>query len=100
MPSASLRLILTELNKLNTYEVKQLYNVVEDKAVNLASITSISSQVKETKFSKGIICPHCESAHTVRNDQVKGNHTKSGVFTMPRLARKRGVSSKYRGISS
>lgn len=51
MPSASLHLILTELNKLNAYEVNQLYNVVEDKAVTLDSITSISSQVKETKFS-------------------------------------------------
>ena len=195
MPSASLRLILTELNKLNAYEVKQLYNVVEDKAVNLASITFISNQVKETKFSKGIICPHCGSVHAVRNGKVKGkqryicrdcnksfgdftksivsgtkstydkwflyikcmvkgfslrktaievgitlttafywrhkiltalqstveheklhgiveadetfflesfkgNHTKSGVFTMPRPARKRGGSSKYRGISS
>lgn len=192
MPSASLHLILTELNKLNAYEVKQLYNVVEDKAFNLASITFIYSQVKETKFSKGIICPHCGSVHAVRNGKVKGkqryicresfgdftnsivsgtkstydkwflyikcmvkgfslrktaikvgitvttafywrhkiltalqsaidheklhgiveadetfflesfkgNHTKSGVFTMPRPARKRGGSSKYRGISS
>lgn len=62
MPSASLRLILTKLNNLNAYKVKQLYNVVEDTAVNLASITSLSSQVKESKFSKGIICSHCESA--------------------------------------
>lgn len=67
MPSASLRLILTELDKLNAYEIKQLYNVVEDKAVNLASITSISSQVKEI-----IICPHCGSVHAVRNGKVNG----------------------------
>lgn len=195
MPSLSFGLILTELNKLTSYELKQLYTVIEDKAVSLATIASISDEVKESKFTKGVVCPHCGSVHAVRNGKVKGkqrylcrgcnksfgdftnsivsgtkssydkwllyikcmvkgyslrktaievgitvttafywrhkiltalhpiieggllngiveadetfflesfkgNHTKSTVFSMPRPPRKRGGSSKYRGISS
>lgn len=34
-------------------------------------VTSVSDEIKEKRFTKGVFCPHCSSKHTVRNGKTK-----------------------------
>lgn len=71
MPS-SLSIILAELPKLRPYEVTYVVKAVESKVMTTTTVAGISKEIKEKRFNKGIICPHCNSNHTVRNGKVKG----------------------------
>ncbi|MEG1829747.1 hypothetical protein [Niameybacter sp.] len=85
MPSLSFGLILTELNKLTPYELKQLYTVIEDKAVSLAKITAISDQAKESKFTKDVVYPYCGYIQFAKNMgvhliQIEHGKTKQDIY--------------------
>lgn len=69
MPS-SLHIILTELPKLRPSEIFYVSKAVEDQAMSIATVTTASYEIKEKRFNKGVICPHWNTNHTVRNDKV------------------------------
>lgn len=71
MPSF-LRIILSELPKLRTYEMPYVVEAVENQTMAMTTISSISDDLKEKRFSEGVVCPHCEAKHIVRNGKVKG----------------------------
>lgn len=71
MPS-SLHIILTELPKLRPSEIFYVSKAVEDQAMSITTVTTASDELKEKRFNKGVICPHCNTNHTVRNGKVNG----------------------------
>lgn len=72
MPTSSLSIILAELPKLRAYEVNYVAKAVEDQSMAITTVTSVSDEIKEKRFTKGVFCPHCSSKHTVRNGKAQG----------------------------
>lgn len=72
MPTSSLSIILAELPKLSTYEVTYVAKAVENQSMAITTVTSVSDEIKEKRFTKGVICPHCSANDTVRNGKVDG----------------------------
>ena len=65
MPNVSS--ILSEIQKLSLSQQKEILSHIEENIVLGSQITEITNDVKELRFSKGKVCPHCNSEYISRN---------------------------------
>lgn len=64
--------ILAEVRTLSDYDKEQLFNAIGD-ILTLTSYTkNLTQEVREIRFAKGNICPHCSSELVVRNGKFDG----------------------------
>ena len=59
--------ILSEIQKLSLYKQKQILSKLEENIMLGSQITEITNEVKEMRFSKGKVCPHCNREDISRN---------------------------------
>ena len=59
--------ILSEIQKLSLYKQKQILSKIEENIMLGSQITEITNEVKEMRFSKGKVCPHCNCEDISRN---------------------------------
>lgn len=51
--------ILSEIKTLSQYQQEQLLSHLEEYLVLGAQVGQVTKEVKEFRFTKGKICPHC-----------------------------------------
>ncbi len=56
---ANVATILSEIKTLSQYQQEQLLSHLEEYLVLGAQVSQVTKEVKEFRFSKGKICPHC-----------------------------------------
>ena len=59
--------LLSEIQKLSLYKQKQILSKLEENIMLGSQVTEITKEVKEMRFSKGKVCPHCNCEDISRN---------------------------------
>lgn len=59
--------LLSEIQKLSLYKQKQILSKLEENIMLCSQVTEITKEVKEMRFSKGKVCPHCNCEDISRN---------------------------------
>ena len=68
---ASVSSIKTDITTLGDYELQELFNYIGE-MLTLGSLKgSLNNDFKESRFSKGEVCPHCQSNSIVKNGKLK-----------------------------
>jgi hypothetical protein len=66
---ASVSSIKTDITTLGDCELQELFNYIGE-MFTLGSLKgSLNNDFKESRFSKGEVCPHCRSTSIVKNDK-------------------------------
>ena len=69
---ASITNIKTDITTLNDYQLQELFNYIGE-MLSFGSIKStLNEEFKESRFSKGEVCPHCQSTSVVKNGKLNG----------------------------
>lgn len=69
MPNVSS--ILSEIKSLSLYQQEQILSHLEEHLVLGSQVTQVSKEVKEMRFSKGKVCPHCKGDDILRNGKQR-----------------------------
>lgn len=69
---ANVATILSEIKTLSQYQQEQLLSHLEEYLVLGAQVSQVTKEVKEFRFSKGKICPHCGGENVLRNGKYNG----------------------------
>lgn len=69
---ANVATILSEIKTLSQYQQEELLLHLEEYLVLGAQVGQVTKEVKEFRFSKGKICPHCGSEKVLRNGKYNG----------------------------
>lgn len=64
---ANVSFILSEIEKLSLYQQTQILAILEERLISGSQVTQITKDVKEMRFSKGKVCPHCKEEDILRN---------------------------------
>lgn len=64
--------ILSKIKTLSQYQQEQLLSHLEEYLVLGAQVGQVTKEVKEFRFSKGKICPHCGGEKVLRNGKYNG----------------------------
>ena len=64
--------ILSEIQKLSLYKQKMILNQLEESIILGSQVPQITNEIKEMRFSKGKVCPHCSSENILRNGKYNG----------------------------
>lgn len=64
--------LIQDITKLKLHEQEQLLSFLEEVLVLNSYVNKIPVEIKENRFSKGKICPHCKSDMVSRNGKYKG----------------------------
>lgn len=68
---ASVSSIKIDITTLGDYELQELFNYIGE-MLTLGSLKgSLNNDFKESRFSKGEVCPHCQSTSIVKNGKLK-----------------------------
>ena len=59
--------ILSEIENLSLYQQTQILALLEERLISGSQITQVTKDVKETRFSKGKVCPYCKGENILRN---------------------------------
>lgn len=59
--------ILSEIENLSLYQQTQVLALLEERLISGSQVTQITKNVKEMRFSKGKVCPHCKGKDILRN---------------------------------
>lgn len=59
--------ILSEIENLSLYQQTQILSHLEERIISGSQVTQITKDVKEMRFSKGKVCPHCKGEDILRN---------------------------------
>ena len=68
----SIKSILTDIQTLPLNQVEQLLSYLEEFLVLGSQVGEVCEEVKEFRFSKGKVCPHCSSELISRNGKYNG----------------------------
>lgn len=69
---ASISSIKTDITTLSDYKLQELFNYIGE-ILTLGSLKgSLNDMFKESRFSKGEVCPHCQSTSIVKNGKLNG----------------------------
>lgn len=69
---ASVSSIKSDITTLSDYQLQELFNYIGE-MLTLGSLKgSLNNDFKESRFSKGEICPHCQSTSIVKNGKLNG----------------------------
>lgn len=73
MPVKSRADILAEINELSRYEKTAIFNALKDNLYpSSQAIGQVVEELRETKFSSGLACPHCNDNLVVKNGKFNG----------------------------
>ena len=64
---ANVSSILSEIENLSLYQQTQILALLEERLISGSQVTQITKDVKEMRFSKGKVCPHCKGEKILRN---------------------------------
>lgn len=64
--------ILADVRSLSNNEKEELFNAIGEILTISSYSNNLTQEVRESRFSKGKICPHCTSEIVVRNGKYKG----------------------------
>ena len=68
----SIKSILTDIQTLPLNQVEELLSYLEEFIVLGSQVGQVCEEVKEFRFSKGKVCPHCKGNHVTRNGKYNG----------------------------
>ena len=68
----SIKSILTDIQTLPLNQVEELLSYLEEFLVLGSQVKQVCEEVKEFRFSKGKVCPHCSSELISRNGKYNG----------------------------
>lgn len=68
----SIKSILTDIQTLPLNQVEELLSYLEEFIVLGSQVGQVCEEVKEFRFSKGKVCPHCTSESISRNGKYNG----------------------------
>lgn len=69
---ANVSSILSEIKSLSLYQQEQILLHLEEHLILGSQVTQVTKEVKEMRFSKGKICPHCKGEDILRNGKYNG----------------------------
>ena len=69
---AAISNIKSDITSLNEYQLRELFNYIGEILTLGSSNGSLNEEFRESRFSKGQCCPHCESTFVVKNGKLKG----------------------------
>lgn len=69
---ASVNSLISDIQKLSVSQQEQLLSYLEDLLVLGTQVGQVTQEVKEFRFAKGKICPHCSAETVSRNGKYKG----------------------------
>ena len=64
--------IKLEITSLSEYQLRELFNYIGEMLTLGSSEGSLNKEFRESRFSKGQCCSHCESTSVVKNGKLKG----------------------------
>ena len=64
--------IFSQIKTLSSNEQELLLSHLEEHLVIGSQISQVTKEVKEMRFSKGRVCPHCANDDVVRNGKYNG----------------------------
>ena len=64
--------ILAEVKTLSDYEKEQLFNAIGEIITFSSYAKNLTQEVRESRFAKDKVCPHCSSELVVRNGKYNG----------------------------
>ncbi|WP_315077495.1 IS1595 family transposase [uncultured Clostridium sp.] len=64
--------IKLDLQTLNESEREEILNYLQENIILGSLSTQITNEVKESRFSRGKVCPHCENHEISRNGKFNG----------------------------
>ena len=64
--------IKSDITSLNEYQLRELFNYIGEMLTLGSSNGNLNKEFRESRFSKGQCCPHCESTSVVKNGKLKG----------------------------
>ena len=67
----SIKSILTDIQTLPLNQVEELLSYLEEFLVSNSQVEQIYEDVKEFRFSKGKVCPHCSSELISKNGKQR-----------------------------
>lgn len=67
---ASISTIKTDLSSLGDYQLEELFNYIGEMLTVGTSKSSLNENFKESRFSKGESCPHCQSTSIIKNGKL------------------------------
>ena len=71
----SIKSILTDIQTLPLNQVEELLSYLEEFLVSNSQVEQIYEDVKEFRFSKGKVCPHCSSELISKNGKYNGKQS-------------------------
>ena len=69
---ATISNIKSDITSLSEYQLRELFNYIGEMITLGSSDGSLNKEFRESRFSKGQCCPHCESTSVVKNGKLKG----------------------------
>ena len=69
---ATLSNIKSDITSLSEYQLRELFNYIGEMLTLGSSNVSLNKEFRESRFSKGQCCPHCESTSVVKNGKLNG----------------------------
>lgn len=69
---ATISNIKSDITSLSEYQLRELFNYIGEMLTLGSSDGSLNKEFRESRFSKGQCCPHCESTSVVKNGKLKG----------------------------
>ena len=68
----SIKSILTDIQTLPLNQIEELLSYLEEFLVLGSQVEQVCEEVKEFRFAKGKVCPHCSSELISRNGKYNG----------------------------
>jgi len=68
----SIKSILTDIQTLPLGQIEELLSYLEEFLVLGSQVGEVCEEVKEFRFAKGKVCPHCNSELISRNGKYNG----------------------------
>jgi hypothetical protein len=70
---ASIPSLISDIQKLSLTQQEQLISYLEEILVVGSQVNQVTQEVKEFRFAKGKVCPHCNAETVSRNGKYKIN---------------------------
>ena len=69
---SSMKSILIDIQTLPLNQIEELLSYLEEFLILGSQVGKICEEVKEFRFAKGKVCPHCNSESISRNGKYNG----------------------------